>query len=40
VISGETLMFSGFVENRMEYYRNVLLLVILKGTFSYLIYWS
>jgi hypothetical protein len=34
VISGEKLMFSGFVQNRLEYYWNVLLLVILKGTFS------
>ena len=24
-------MFSGFVENRLEYYRNVLLFLILKG---------
>jgi len=33
MISEETLMFSSFVENKMEYYRNVLLLIILKGTF-------
>jgi len=38
VISGETLMFSGFVDNRLEYYRNVLLLIILKGTFPHVIY--
>ena len=34
VISGENLMFSISVENTPEYYRNVLFLLMLKGTFS------
>ena len=31
MISEQILMFSSFVENTVEYYRNVLLLIILKG---------
>jgi hypothetical protein len=37
MISEETLMFSGFDENRLEYCRNVLFLIILKGIASLLI---
>jgi len=33
MISEETLMFSGFVENTLEYYGNVLFFIILKGHF-------
>ena len=33
MISGEILIFNCFVENTLEYYRNVLFLIILKGTF-------
>jgi len=33
VISEENLMFSFFVENALEYYRNVFLLIILKEIF-------
>ena len=31
MISEQILMFSSFVENAVEYYRNLLLLIILKG---------
>jgi hypothetical protein len=34
MISEETLIFSSFVENRVQYYRNVSKLIILKGTSS------
>jgi len=34
MISEENLIFSSFVENTLEYYRNVLLLIILKGLYS------
>ena len=40
MISEKTSFFSCFVENKLEYYRNVLLLIILKGGFSYLIFGS
>jgi len=38
MVSEQNLKFSSFVENTEQYYRNVLLLLILKGTFfpSYL----
>jgi hypothetical protein len=32
LITEKILMFSNFVENTVEYYRNVLLLIILKRT--------
>jgi len=38
MISGENLMFSISVQNTLEYYRNVSLLIILIRPFSYLIY--
>jgi len=34
MISEHTLVFSRFAENTVEYYRNMLLLIIIKGTFS------
>jgi len=33
MISGDTLMFSSSVQNTLEYYRNVLLLIILKDNY-------
>jgi len=33
MLSVKSLIFSCFVENTLEYYRNVLLLKTLKGTF-------
>jgi len=40
MISEEILIFSNFVENTLEYYRIVFLLLILKGMFTHLIYGS
>jgi hypothetical protein len=34
MISEETLIFSSVVQNTLEYYGNVLLLIIRKGGFS------
>jgi len=33
MISGKNLIFSGFVENTLEYYRNVSFLIILKRNY-------
>jgi hypothetical protein len=38
MIFEENLMLSSFVDNKVGYYRKMLLLVILKGLFSHLIY--
>jgi hypothetical protein len=38
MISEQSLMFSNSVQNTVEYYGNVLLLIILKGTLSHVIY--
>jgi hypothetical protein len=38
MISGENLMFSNSVQNTLEYYQNMSLVIILKRSFSYLIY--
>jgi len=36
MISEETLMLSSFVGNKLEYYRKILFLVMLKNSFFYL----
>jgi len=37
-VIGRDLMVSSLVRNRVEYYRNVSLVIIIKGTFPHLIY--
>jgi len=39
MISEWTLVLSSFVGNKLEYYPNMLLLIILKRKFSHLILW-